>query len=461
MLLTLRSKTAYIEALMTIWDRYKDLNGEMTKTDTIAILISHFDNKLYDIKEDDEEDSEVSQNLNLATKAIGVINKLMKYGWIEEIHSPQKMEIYVNFPTYATKFIKTIKQIVEPQYDNSLNYATNVYLNMERIGGENEVDHLLYLENAYRDTENLINVMYETFDTMKRFYENLLCQASVDAVLKEHFEDYAINIVEKKFHPLLTSKNTLRYRQAILTKISEVEYNDELTKILISESQRKYDIESNLEALNKVLSMLEYIKLSFENIDDIRDSLKNVHNQYVKVTIEKINYLTHRDESIKDNIFTLLQIYKKNPIKFLRTANKHLRINDYTDLTRQSLYKARKINNHFRPDVGNIVDVYNESRESEFKNELMNNQREKTKKFPLYSVRTIEIFIESLLKSQEMFNTKEISITSDTEYIKLILATNYTGKMESKYSSEILNNTIVSGIYTYPEIIFSRRKNNA
>lgn len=459
-LLTLSNKESYIESLFVLWNRYIDINGQMTKNDSIAALISHFDIKILELAEDENYDSQKEKQLDFTLKsgALSLIRTLIKYGWLEEDPRPKEMEVYIKIPYSAFKQIESIQQTMEPAEDISTNYSLNVRTNINSISLKNKADDLLYLENAHRDTRNLINVLCETFDRMKKFYEHLLEKATYDSVLQEHFEEYAKNIVETRFHPMLTNKNTLRDRQSILSKLTEIEYDDEIMEILMKSAQIKYRTETEADAENKVYNKLNYIKESFQNIDNLRESLKRLHNQYLKVTMEKLMYLSSRDEDLKDNIYELLQLIRKHPEK-ASIVSKNIKMNDFSQITTGSFYSQRKNKTTFKPSNNNKINISDVSGEEESINTLLEKRTKNAKINPFYSKDSIEKFLEENFKESDEFNTKDLRIENDTDYIKLVMSLNYTGKPKFKYEAEINEDRVETEKYTYPEITFSRKEN--
>jgi len=462
-LLTLENKELYAESLLVLWQEYKELHGELDKERSIIILITHFDKKLYELRKEFDEEiiDDAIDNLNIKNRANKIYKKLLYYGWIIEEDDPRKMETYVIIPSYSTRFIEAIKNIVLPQNDRTSNYAANVYLNMQKIGDKNDLDYLIFLESACMDTENLVNILNETFDIMKRYYDGLLKKASIDKVLKEHFEDYFEDIVEKRFHPLTTTQNIYKYRQTIIDKAIDLQYEHETILMIAKRLKMNKGIKNLSEAEDKVISMLNYIKTTFESIDGTRDRLKEVHRQYVTTTMQKINYMLNKDKDIKDNIYKFLKLYKENEKSIgeersLDIISSNIYFNEIEIIGSRSLYSPKKARKLFDPGERKVNKETGQEQLSNKKRALEKGKKIKLSN-PLYSEKTIISFIESMLGGKSEINTKEIRIKDEEDYIKLVLALNYTSKKGAKYSSRILENQVTSGIYQYQEIIFKRR----
>lgn len=452
-LLTLKYKEIYIEALYILLKEYKNSIGKLTVDKCIQSIIIHFNNKLFNLGDEGEENNINDTDKSPRSQARRILNQLIEYHWIEKNDDIKNLQEYITIPYYTNRFMRTIESLMYPQEDNTNNYASNVMLNINKLGDKEDMpQYKIFLDNAYRDTENLNNMLHEMFDNMRRYFDNLLRQAETSMVLKEHFDEYSNSASRKTFHLQKTRQNLFRFRQEILDKVNALFYDEETITALANQIMVTENKESLDDCYNMVIAKLDSIKIFFEDIEELMDTITNTHIQYVRTTMDKIQYLAHKEEGIKDNIVKVIQhLNSHQPNELLKIIRRNINTNDLITITEKSLWKPSK--RRIKRDEAPVTLKPIENQE-EIKKKIIARNKERLKDNPIYSQKSITEFVEAHMGKKTSFKTSDIELKDDTDFVKLILAFDYSNKNSFQYRAEILKEKVKVSNYIVPEIEF-------
>jgi len=441
----------YVEAIHVIWKEYKGCSYILTRGQCQGLLYTYFDMRLYDFNDDEENDGIDEKDMSGKTNRI--LRKLIKHGWIEENDELEELETYINIPSYAVEILEAIDNILNPINNETDKCVTNVYLNIKAIDTE-KFNEWLFFENAYQNTLKLSRLLQDILHSIKIYYSQLLKQPTLSELFSEHFNEYIESIIYKKYHSLKTEDNLYKYRTEIVKKANALLYDDEIQSILINQIQKRNGISED-DARYKVFTNLEEIKDIFENIDSRIKQIDRKHDQYLRTTIDRMNYLKSRGKDFKGNLINILKALgnSKDMEPYIDVVNDNIRINLVSSISEKSIYRVKSRRSEFVPQPLQLDAGNNENMEFA-KCKIIDEQ--KNRRLYMYSDKYIEEFLEERLNSKSEFNTKDIEINNDIEFIKLVLALKVARKQKSKYTAEILDVYVVNSKYRVPEIIFRR-----
>lgn len=447
------NREIYVESLLIIWKEYRSSSYILSKEQCAGFLYSHFDSKLYEFK-DEEEGEENSEEKNMSGYAKKILRNLIKFGWLEENDELEELETYISIPVYVSEILEAISNIINPINNETDKCVTNVYLNIKAIGVE-EFNEWMFLENAYQNTQKLSRLLQDILHNMKLFYNQLLKQSTLSSLYKEHFDDYIESIVYKKYHSLKTEDNLYKFRIEIIKKINELLYDEEMQDNIIAQVKKSNESNDD-EAKYIVLKYLDDIKDVFENIDARITQIDRKYNQYLRTTLDRVNYLKNRREDFKGNLIKVLKklAVQKDSDSYINAINDNIKFNLISSISQGSIYKFPVLKPKFSPEPIQI-DVDDVESIDQIQEKIINEHRKKDTY--MYSEKFIEQFIEEKMQGKDEINTKNFNINDDHEFIKLILALKLARKQKSKYEAETLDEYVYKDIYKIPEIIFRRK----
>jgi len=451
------NRDIYAEALLAIWKGYKNSSYILSRDECATILYTHFDSKLLEYQDENADGSAdgTVEEKSMAVYAKKILRNLIRYGWIEENDELEELETYISIPVYSSEILEAITNILEPNNYETDKCVTNVYLNMKEIGIDSQNDWL-FLLNAYQNTQKLNRLLQDMLHNMKMFYNNLLKQITISNLFKEHFDEYIDSMVYRKYHSLKTEDNLFKFRTEIVKKANELLYNDNTQNTITNQLMKKNNV-THEEALDSILIYLDEIKDTFETIDSRIQQVDRKHTQYLRATIDRMNYLKNREKDFKGNLIRVIKNLadSESSDRHINAINDNLSFNYMKVLSQSSYYKIPIKKAKFNPqplqiDTNEFEDMI------EGRNKVIDQQ--KAKESYLYSEKFVYSFLQEKFGDNNTINTRDFILRDDSEFIKLILALRLTRKKNAEFYAEVKDNYIINNNYKIPEIIIGRKK---
>lgn len=292
------------------------------------------------------------------------------------------------------------------------------------------------LRTALVNTKKLNKALQDMLHNMDRFFGRLLNQQSYADLLREHLEGYVEEIVKKKYHILKTSDNFYLYKSDIKAFLRKMREEDEWVETLGTEG----------------MEILDQIERGFDDIEHRIFNMDKEHIKYVRATVMRLTYLLRGESDTKGLVAKVLnrigQEDDTGPL--LKKAAAKMNFSKFDILSEKSLYKRRKGKKDF---ISQMAREEEEEKELSREDVLLLN-RIQTR----YTKQEIETFIEDHMEDEKM-DLRDVSIQSEGEFEKLILAYDLCTRKNSKYQVITENEGIrEDGNYRYPELVIVRRK---
>lgn len=451
------NKHIYVDSLLVLYSEFKESNYMLTKLESTVALGKYFDKKIYDFQDEDNEP--VPKNKTVSEYCNLIIRNFLKYGWLEEQNDVENLEVYVSMPPYASAFLETINEILNPDNSRTDNCVLSIYLNLKEISIAGSNEHM-FLENAYGDTVKLNRLLQDIIHNMKLHFDSLLKQASIADVLNEHFYEYETNITDKSYHPLKTENNAFKYRTEIQKIIRELRYNDELQEKIAQRFKIDKKLNSEEEARIKVSIYLDEIMKTFDNVDGKLRQIDKKHNQYLHTSWDRVRYLSHRNKDLPGNIVKVIELLShtnEDSQQVIEDISQSINLNNFKSLDKKALYVARSYQPKFDPEALIVERISS----TELKNSRDKIIQEHSLKNSEFSVTNIIKYLDLNFGPNNGFSTRDVVVNNDTELIKLILAVGLAQKVQSKYQVKLLEGTVTTNGYTIPELYFERSELSA
>ena len=215
--------------------------------------------------------------------------------------------------------------------------------------------------------------------------------------------------------------------------------------INVAMKNKKYTSKEDAEndILNKIRTVIEV----YENIDFTMNQIEAKNTDYVRASVQRIQYLLTSDKELKGKLINILRNSKKEAVLEKMEQEVNLLKQEY--LTKDSIYtRASNNKKEGRPLELKKEKTIDAKAFYEFAKSLEN----------LYSNKKINEFMEANFNGKPFITSAEINLNTTEDLILLILATIKADKSGRSFyymqdSDEIVNN---NG-YKIPNIKFIRR----
>ena len=198
-----------------------------------------------------------------------------------------------------------------------------------------------------------------------------------------------------------------------------------------------------------VLELLDMIERGFDDIEHRISNMDKEHSKYVRATVTRLNYLLSGESDTKGLVIQLLNRMSEDDYEeVIQKTGEKMNLSLVEILSEKSLYKRRKNRKDFVSQMAPEEEVDDLDRE-----DVLRLNRIKRR----FSKKQIEEFIEEHME-KDMLDTEKLSLTSEDDFEKLILAYDLSTRKNSKYKAlEEDAETIEKNGYRYPALKFVRR----
>ncbi|BBF43930.1 hypothetical protein lbkm_2618 [Lachnospiraceae bacterium KM106-2] len=453
-ILTSKNKELFIQALFVV---RKAFTTELVikREDLVAMMIDSLEDGLIkaDFTSDLEEGETIEENENLksgslSAKAYYVIRRLKKDGWIMVEYEQNSFEENITIPDYAIRIINVLFDLCEDRMQEYNGYVFATYSTLHSASKEHPEYLYNALKTAYKNTNDLIGELKLLFNNIQKYYQKISDELSVNDLLKAHFDEYKIQIIDAVYYPLKTIDSVPRFKNSIINILNEFLVSDEKHDAIIKQgiSARYYADEE--EGSRDILEKVNYIINKYEGIEEFISNIDRKHNLYTNATIDKIRYKLNSDQSIKGKLVEVLK--NSGDIEILQKMEESIIAYCQSYMDEKSLYQRMKRDKRKEGKPLGIK-VHRE-------NEDMINGFIDTVKQCYSEKRVTDYILGCFPQGRIEITSKEIPLKNDEEFILLLLGTIQGYKRQVTYQVEFRSDYIYNNGYRIPDVVYRKKE---
>ena len=434
------NRETYIEALLVINEEYQYSNYFLTKEVCVQVLGDMYAKKQIRLA---REENETEFDM-LEMPALRILNWLIRNGWLKRIEEYNTLATNIVIPDYSAIFIDAFERLSSEDMEETEIYIQNVYATLFSFKNDSRVN-LNMLRTALINTRRLNKALQDMLHNMDKFFARLLDQRFYGDLLKEHLDGYVEEIVRRKYHILKTSDNFYIYKMDIKKCLREMREDDAWIETVRARSKAMGDTKED------VLELLDQIERGFDDIEHRISNMDKEHTKYVRATVSRLNYLLSGETDTKGLVVQLLNRMSgaEDYEELVMKTGEKMNLSLLEMVSEKSLYKRRK----------GRKDFFSQMQPEETTEDLDKEDVLKLNKIQhRYSRKQIEDFIENHMQD-EVMDVADLSLDSEEEFEKLILAYDLSTRRNSKYMVLEEDAAMVEKKgYRYPALRFVRRR---
>lgn len=431
---TLKGRNFFMEMLLLLYDKMPDLanEGRNDRKEIVNLIEDKLNSKLdtdqyFEITNDESEILKSNRD-----KANATVNQFIKSKWLFE-ESLADATVTLNFYGHSILLLRTLKSINEKEQAHFSGNISLIYHTIRSFDFNNR--------EAFEKVIQLTKELMENLEILKSnmflYYSKHLEEKSKTELkqLLEYFSEFKTHIFDKNFYELQTNYSIKLYQSMIIEKIRVIlndrENIEQLAKYFVGE-----DLPYNLTTIEDAVDYVELKFLgmlrSFQNIDELNDSIEKKSNQYVSVLMSRLNYLILRDDDIVGKINNLFELISETPEG---DGFDYSGLLDTRLFYEGSMAKPRKVQEKITPSEIPFED-------EKVSDEAKRKTQEELDSLAKYGLDAINKYVEDYLIGRDSFQASEIAIDEYEDYIFIILIFIHSTNPETKYYIEMLDEEI-------------------
>lgn len=445
-ILVSKNKNIYIDALFVLGEAFRQ-EMSIPRENIIARLINNLEEQFNQEDFSEEDETEELKDNNIASKAYFLLRKLKWAGWIEIEMQRDSFEEHIILPDYSIKFINLLYTIVDEDLIEYNSYVFATYSSL-KLASTQKGETYNAIITAYTNTINLINELKTLYNSLGRFHRKMCNQENIKDIINAHFLEYK-EYSDERIFPRFTRDSVPRYKAPIREMLKDILVDEERLENTInyaSKNIRKYKTreEAENDILNKIRTVLEI----YENIDLTMNEIERKNTDYIRASVNRIQYLLTNDKELKGKLVNILKNAKNE--KVIEEMENKVQLLRQEYISKDSIYIR---NSKDKSKQGNPIPLKEEKEiDEKIDREIANSLKNK------YSNKKIKEFMENNFKDKPFINSSEIELKTTEDLILLILATIKADKSsKSFYYIEDNDEIIDNNGYKIPNIKFIRR----
>lgn len=420
-------------------------NLQVTKDEIADWIIDYLDNSPVEIFND-----EMTKITDTSSFAYDKIRYFVKCGWLVEDF--EGIRITYQMDEIGIQILETMANVIKED-TKSLEFSGfvyNIYSNLMHFNFEHSVD---IIEQIYQISKELNSMLRGLNVNIKKFLTKLVSEneAQPKEILNTIFYEYQRKVVLKAFRNFREVDNPSKYKNKILSKIEELNQDENFKKLTDKYVEVKHDNNSSIEYIQEAKNFFEerfnYIRDQFEEIEDYISMLDRKNTNYISTANSRLNFLLNEETDVEGRIIESLKGLKDVDDSFFEESNFDLftggnldEYSLYTPISKKPKIHSSQIIQSVQFDQ-NEIDTY-------FKEMFKEND---------YSVSKINEFVLMNLQDRISINASEFKIIDFKDLLKLLLVFIYAENNNVSYETKITDKTFYTLDYELNDFIVKRK----
>lgn len=329
--LSRKYKAVYAFALLSLHHMLRIYHEDIKRSDYAQFLKSQGQEimALFNVETDRLDDKEESEQVEMTfqtdneneyallnEKVNYVIRKLAKCGWYIISRDPKTNIEYIYIPAFSIQFIKLL---------NELTSDTSAYLPLVhqtyselKLEDEKEDDYMYRsLLNAKNNAESLEMSVTLLRQQICVFGNKLTQVLDPNEALKQHFDEYRVDIADRYYHPMKTFDSLGLYAQPTIAILNRWLHSERILTLLVKEAKSEpFNRGKDAATLTtEVIKLIQGIVDTFSHLSSKFNEIDQANANYTEAVQKKVNYLSSTDKTVKgkiDRVIMALALEIKN-----------------------------------------------------------------------------------------------------------------------------------------------------
>lgn len=458
-ILASKNKEIYAQALLALRKAFKQ-EMSVSKSDLAAMLIASMDEVMMEIDYTEEAVAQEEEPLregkagnSLSSAAHFIIRRLRETGWLEIEYAVDTFEENITLPDYTVKLINLLYSFTDVSAREYNSYVYAVYSSLKLADQERDEFTYTALVNAHDKTLQLIDELKTLHNNIRRYHQGLNEHASVNELLKGHFDEYRTLIVERTYHPLKTLDSVPRFKTPILKILGGWLADYDLREKMCEQALLRGRFTKREEAAEDIILKIGEIMDIYEHLDGMLEEIDRKNSAYTRASIEKMRYLLTSDRSIKGKIVELLTLIATAEEK--RSGELTQRMAAAVSVYAQGYLDGKSLSPGSSRARREEEPPLEARAEEEVNGEALASFLERAKKS--FSHGRVMDFMKTGFGTMDIITSEEIPLKDDETFILLLLASLKGQDKNVFYQAEYREGYVNNNGYRIPRITYIRK----
>lgn len=370
--LSRKYKSIYSLALVSLYHLLKTRKADIKRSEYVNMLKSQGEElwELFNVEIDKLDDKDESDNIPfenngensdalLSDKVNYIIRKLSQCGWFIVSKDPKTNVEYLYIPAYSIQFMRLLDEITS-DVNSYLPLVHQTYAEL-KMEDEKEDDYMYRaLMNARNNADNLELSVTLLRQQICVFGNRLSTVLDPNEALRQHFDEYRVDISDKYYHPMKTFDSLGLYSQPTLAILNKWMKSERIITLLVKEAKTEPVNRSRKESelVSEIIKTIQDIIDIFSRITSAFDEIDKANANYTEAVQRKVNYLSSTDKTAKGKldriILAMATEIKNNPGLDYEEMPTIVKATDSINFIRQAHLDSRSLTMPFKREFNDV-----------------------------------------------------------------------------------------------------------
>ena len=319
-----KNREAYMQFVTAIYEENNEVYASLGLTqEECALIIENTieKSKIVWQEEDDMEEGETPDALFPSDSPSGMLNHLIRWGWLKSDFDEKLNTCVISFPEYSQLYVELFKKLQSDDDSRERESMLSIYSALFTYHSDYEKNNDI-LKSALRTSKSLGQLLSNMQDGMRSYFDELSSQKhfiGIQQVLVEEIN----NSDSKKYAILTTTDSFYRYKEAVKELISQIlNENDEKKEALLREKRTleagtllQKRNEYRLQYCEETSRVVMQLEREFDVIERKYNKLIEQKTIFAKRALARIHYILQEGVSEEDNIIKLINLLDRSAKK--------------------------------------------------------------------------------------------------------------------------------------------------
>ena len=351
-----KNREAYMQFVTAIYEENNEVYASLGLTqEECALIIENTieKSKIVWQEEDDMEEGETPDALFPSDSPSGMLNHLIRWGWLKSDFDEKLNTCVISFPEYSQLYVELFKKLQSDDDSRERESMLSIYSALFTYHSDNEKNNDI-LKSALRTSKSLGQLLSNMQDGMRSYFDELSSQKhfiGIQQVLVEEIN----NSDSKKYAILTTTDSFYRYKEAVKELIDQNLSENELRQqeleqqiFSLSEAEREtlmgIRLQRALTRCEEASDLIVQIEREFDAVEKRYNRLIEQKTIFASRAAARIRYLLQEGDRREDKTLQLVNLLSRSDKKeeiIQDLAEKIQVTSPFRVITEKSLYTRR------------------------------------------------------------------------------------------------------------------------
>lgn len=304
-----KNQDAYMQFVAAVYEENNQVYASLglTYEECCFIIETTMEKAAITWEEDDE-----TEELFFGSSSSGILNRLIKWGWLKSDFDEKLNTSVISFPEYSQLFAELFLKLQSDTNSRERESILSIYSALFTYHSDTEKNNDI-LKNAWNSSKNLGQLLSNMQDGMRAYFDELSSKKNFIGIQQVLIEE--INNQDSKKYAILTTKDSFyRYKEAVKELISSILNENELKKDELffegmefaPDSLEKKRNERQLEYCQTAIELVCEIEREFDMIERKYNKLIEQKTIFAKRALARIHYILQEGADEDESIMKLI-----------------------------------------------------------------------------------------------------------------------------------------------------------